>query len=265
MSRQGAELTPLLDPALLLAIREEIRVEVDHLAASQSFHGIEWYLPYFYSPGVSLLEHLPAEAALIVDDALDLFATLRELDLQVESLRAELEHTGELPRRFERSSFTADELKTKLLERRPALLGYGDLFGKTTSANTPLARSFAPGPRFGGKVKEIAADLVKLHNAGHAVVLATRQAARMRDVLQEVHLPAHVQSEVKTAPAPPASRWCKGSWAKVLWLKGIEGRGEGRGAGARKMAGGERKETRRQPPISNLQSLISQSPNLPIS
>jgi hypothetical protein len=158
------------------------------LAASESFHGIEWYLPYFYSPGVSLLEHLPAEAALIVDDALDLFATLRELDLQVEGLRAELEHTGELPRRFERSSFTADELKTKLLERRPALLGYGDLFGKTTSANTPLARSFAPGPRFGGKVKEIAADLLKLHNAGHAVALATRQAARMRDVLQEVHL-----------------------------------------------------------------------------
>jgi transcription-repair coupling factor (superfamily II helicase) len=223
----GAEHSPLLDPALLLAIREEIRVEADHLAASQSFHGIEWYLPYFYSPAVSLLEHLPTDATLIVDDALDLFATLRELDLQVESLRAELEHTGELPQRFGRSSFTADELKTKLLERRPALLGYGDLFGKTTSANTPLARSFAPGPRFGGKIKEIAADLVKVHNAGHAIVLATRQAARMRDTLQEVHLAGHVQSEVKTAPTPASVTLVQGILGEGFVLKGIEVRGEG--------------------------------------
>jgi len=260
----GEEHSPLLDPALLLAIREEIRVEVDHLAASASFHGIEWYLPYFYSPGVSLLEHLPAEAALIVDDALDLFATLRELDLQVEGLRAELEHTGELPRRFERSSFTADELKTKLLERRPALLGYGDLYGKTTSANTPLARSFAPGPRFGGKVKEIAADLLKMHNAGHAVALATRQAARMRDVLNEAHLPAHVQSEVKTAPAPASIMLVQGILGEGFVVKGIEARGEeesGRQGEGEKGSTGEGT-------VSNLQSpnlSISQSPNLSIS
>jgi transcription-repair coupling factor (superfamily II helicase) len=273
---QGEELTPLLDPALLLAIREEIRVEVDHLAASESFHGIEWYLPYFYSPGVSLLEHLPVEAALIVDDALDLFATLRELDLQVESLRTELEHTGELPRRFDRGSFTADELKTKLLERRPALLGYGDLFGKTTSANTPLARSFAPGPRFGGKIKEIAADLLKVHNAGHAVILTTRQAARVRDVLNEVHLPAHVQSEVKTAPAPASITLVQGILGEGFVVKGIVARGEGRGARGEEESGRARdKETRRQGEgetgeggegaISNLQSpnlIISQSHNL---
>ncbi len=245
----GEEHSLLLDPALLLAIREEMRVEVDHLAASQSFHGIEWYLPYFYSPPVSLLEHLPADAALIVDDALDLFATLRELDLQVESLRAELEHAGELPRRFERSSFTADELKAKLLERRPALLGYGDLFGKTTSANTPLARSFAPGPRFGGKVKEIAADLVKVHNAGHSIVLATRQAARMRDLLQEVHLGGHVQSEVKSAPAPTSVTLVQGILGEGFVMKGIEGRG----------ARGE-EESRSQGEETISQSPISQSP-----
>ncbi|MFZ1769842.1 MAG: transcription-repair coupling factor, partial [Caldilinea sp.] len=287
----GAEVTPLLDPGLLLAIREEMRLEVDHLANSQSFHGSEWYLPYFYSPAVSLLEHLPAEATLLVDDALDLFATLCELDLQVESLRAELEHTGELPRRFERSSFTADELKVKLLERSPALLGYGDLYGKTASANTPLARCFAPAPRFGGKVKEIAADLVKLHNAGHAVVLATRQAARMRDLVQEVHLAGHVQSEVKVAPEPASLTLVQGILGEGFVLKGIEGRGEGRGARedeetkrqgdkerGRQREGetgrGREEETRRQgdektettnlqSPISNLP--ISQSSNLPTS
>jgi transcription-repair coupling factor (superfamily II helicase) len=256
----GEQASPLLDPQLLLAIREEIRLEVDHLAASRSFHGIEWYLPYFYSPAISLLEHLPAETTLIVDDALDLFATLRELDIQADNLRAELLHTGELPHDFARSTFTADELRTKLLERRPALLGYGDLYGKTTSANTPLARAFAPGPRFGGKVKEIAADLVKLHNAGHAVVLATRQAARMRDVLQEVHLTSHVQSEVKAAPAPASVTLVQGILGEGFVIKGIEAKGEGE-----KGRRGEGERAGSNAPIANLQSPISQSPSLPIS
>lgn len=217
----GEQATPLLDPGLLLAIREEIRLEVDHLASSHSFHGIEWYLPYFYNPAISLLEHLPADATLIVDDALDLFATLRELDLQADSLRAELIHTGELPRDFARSTFTTDEIKTRLIDRRPALLGYGDLYGKTTSANTPLARAFAPGARYGGKVKEIAADLLKVHNANHAIVLATRQAARMRDVLQEVHLGGHVQSEVSTAPQPGSLTLVQGILGEGFVMKGI--------------------------------------------
>ncbi|MFO7632346.1 MAG: transcription-repair coupling factor [Caldilinea sp.] len=225
----GDQVTPLLDPGLLLAIREEIRLEVDHLSSSHSFHGIEWYLPYFYSPAISLLEHLPAEATLVVDDALDLFATLRELDVQADSLRTELIHAGELPREFVRSSFTADEMRVKLIERRPALLGYGDLYGKTTSANTPLARTFAPGPRFGGKVKEIAADLVKLHNAGHAAVLATRQAARMRDLVQEVHLGGHVQSEVTAAPRPASVTLVQGVLGEGFVIKGIE-RSDGQGA-----------------------------------
>lgn len=223
----GEQITPLLDPGLLLAIREEIRLEVDHLASSHSFHGIEWYLPYFYSPAISLIEHLPAEATLIVDDALDLFATLHELDIQAESLRAELIHAGELPRSFARSTFTTDEIRARLIDRQPALLGYGDLYGKTTSANTPLARSFAPGSRFGGKIKEIAADLVKVHNAGHTILLATRQAARMRDVLQEVHLGGHVQSGVTTAPQPGSVAVVQGILGEGFIVKGVEAKGEG--------------------------------------
>jgi transcription-repair coupling factor (superfamily II helicase) len=222
----GEEASPLLDPGLLLAIREEIRLEVEHLAASRSFHGIEWYLPYFYNPPVSLLEHLPTDAILIVDDALDLIATLRELDAQAQSLHAELVQAGETPRAFARSTFTAEEIQAKLLERKPALLGYGDLHGKSAGANTPLARAFAPGPRFGGKLKEIASDLIKLHNAGHAVVLATRQAARIGQLVEEVHLSSRVQHEIKTAPSPRSVTLVQGILGEGFIVKGIEAKGE---------------------------------------
>ena len=71
--------SPLHDPRLLLALREELRLEVDHLRSSQSFHGIEWYLPYAYAQPVSLLDHLGSDGLIVVDDPLDLFATVHEL------------------------------------------------------------------------------------------------------------------------------------------------------------------------------------------
>jgi transcription-repair coupling factor (superfamily II helicase) len=50
--------SPLQDPKLLLAVREELRQEVDHLRESQSFHGIEWYLPYLRTASCSWMTQL---------------------------------------------------------------------------------------------------------------------------------------------------------------------------------------------------------------
>jgi transcription-repair coupling factor (superfamily II helicase) len=207
--------SPLHDPRLLLALREELRLEVEHLRNSQSFHGIEWYLPYAYAQPASLLDHVGTDGLIIVDDPLDLFATLNELEQQAEGLRVELERSGELPRGFQRNYFTADELRKVLLERKPATLGYGDLYGKAASANTSLARSFAPGPRFGGKTKEIAAAIVKAHNSGHSSVLLSRQTARLRELLQEFHLVPQVLDQL-VVPPPAGS---------VSLLQGLLGEG----------------------------------------
>jgi hypothetical protein len=43
-------------------------------------------------------------ATLVVDDALDLFATLGELELQALGLQIELQRTGELPHGFASST-----------------------------------------------------------------------------------------------------------------------------------------------------------------
>ena len=219
---EGQETSPLHDAKLHLAIREELRLEVEHLHDSHSFHGVEWYLPYCYDQPASLIDYVGAEATLVVDDTLDLFATLQELEQQAEQLRVELERSGELPRGFARSYFTGEELRARLVERKPVLLGYGDLYGKTASANTPMARSLTPGPRFGGKTKEIAADIVKLHNAGHTVLLATRQAERLRSLLEEVHITTHVQALLAHPPAPRSVTLMHGVLGEGFILKGLE-------------------------------------------
>ncbi len=94
----GAEESPLLDPRLLLAVREELRLEVDHLSQGHSFHGIEWYLPYFYAQPATLVDYLPPASTLVIDDAAELVATLHDLEEQAAALHGELVRSGDLPR-----------------------------------------------------------------------------------------------------------------------------------------------------------------------
>lgn len=216
----GADVSPLLDPRLLLAIREELRLQVEQLSQGQSFHGIEWYLPYFYEQPASLLDYLDSDATLVVDDALDLFATIHELEAQAATLREELLRAGELPHAFAPSYFTGDELRSAFQSKRPLLLGYGDLFGKSTSANTELARSFAPGPRYGGKTKPIVADLLKARDHGEITLLATRQAARVQELLRENDLIVHVQSDLHHLPTQPITL-VQGVIGEGFVIKGI--------------------------------------------
>ncbi len=216
-----AAASPLFDPALLLVVREELRLQVDYLSQGHSFHGIEWYLPYFYDQPASLLDYLDADSTLVVDDALDLFATASELENQAISLREELLRTGELPHAFAPSYFTAEELRSALLAKKPLLLGYGDLYGKSSSANTTLARSFAPGPRYGGKTKPIAADLVKARDQGDQILLVTRQAARVQELLRENEIISHVQSDLRQLPTQPVTL-VQGVMGEGFVLKGLE-------------------------------------------
>jgi len=217
----GGRVSPLADPHLLLALREELRREVEFLAQGHSFHGVEWYLPYAYDQPASILDYVDAGATLVVDDALDLFATLAEQELQAQSLQVELLRTGELPHGFASSHFTVDELRARLAARRPVILGYGDLYGKASSANTPLARAFAPGPRFGGKIKEIAANVVKLHNSGERVILASRQAARLNEMLREEQITPDIRAELLTPPLANAVTVVQGVLGEGFVMRGV--------------------------------------------
>ena len=214
--------SPLMDPSLLLAVREELRLEVEQLSQGQSFHGVEWYLPYFYEQPTSLLDYLDGDATLVLDDSLDFFATVHELEGQAANLCEELQRSGELPHNFALPFFTGEELRSQLAQRNPILLGYGDLYGKNTDANTPLARSFAPGPRYGGKVKPIIDDLQKEQNQSHYTILATRQAARLQESLREADIIAHVQSDLTTPPAPGITL-VQGVLGEGFVMKGLTG------------------------------------------
>lgn len=213
----------LQDPSLLLAIRDELRLEVDHLAAGETFKGIEWYLPYFYAQPASLLDYLDQDARIIIEDGAALIETMQELSYQVDELRTELERSGELPKEFASSFFDIDDARQQILAQKPIILGFGDLDGKTSSDTTDLARCFSPGPRIGGKVKQIVSEVQKLHTAGHRLALVTRQAARVQELLGNADLTIHVESELTHSLKKQPLALVQGVVDEGFVMRGLDG------------------------------------------
>ncbi len=99
---------------------------------------------------------------------------------------------------------TLDELQTRLDAAQPIILGYGTLDGKDTDANSDLARSFVPGPRYGGKTKQIVADVAKLHARRRRRGLAHAPGRPPASLAADADIIAHVQSDLVAPPAPGA-------------------------------------------------------------
>jgi transcription-repair coupling factor (superfamily II helicase) len=229
MPRYGAAAQERLEALDKSTLHPPARHELDEqrrqLMEGTGFRGQEWYIPYLYSQPASLLDYLPADAMVIVDDGADLMVLGTELEAQAGQTQRDLITGGDLPANPLPPHFSWQQLQEPLHGRGPLLLGYGDLEGRTAPAGSPLARHFMPGPRFGGQVKQIVAEVEKQHEQGQRVVMVTRQAPRLADLFQEeAGRPLTVQDGVVAVPAPRAVQLVKGVLNEGWVLRGLEGR-----------------------------------------
>ncbi|MCS6842911.1 MAG: transcription-repair coupling factor [Caldilineales bacterium] len=177
---KALDLSPLHPPA-----RHDFEAELAQLLVGTGFKGQEWYVPYLYSQPASLLDYLGPTDLVLVDDGADLMVHVTELESQARQTQRDLTVGGELPANTQPSHWSWEELKPALTARRYLLLGHGDLEGRPVPAASPLSRHFVPGPRFGGQVRQIVAEVGKLHSQGQAVVMVTRQAPRLAELFLE--------------------------------------------------------------------------------
>jgi hypothetical protein len=103
-------------------------------------------------------------------------------------------------------------------EPQPALLLATAISTARRAAPTRRWRAaFAPGPRFGGKIKEIAANVVKLHNAGERRDSCLTPGRTLRDMLSKISIcPRRPEPNCSRRRWPARSPWCKVCWARGL-------------------------------------------------
>jgi transcription-repair coupling factor (superfamily II helicase) len=188
---------------------------VVRLSQGTTFSGIEYYLPFFYNGDNgrhagpqphSVLDYLPDNALVFVEDPEELAAVVDELEVQARTLKQDLISLGDLPENWPDPYFGWPTLARALATRQPLTLGFTQLRpaesvngrngsagrGPQSSVEQKLdpapyyfQHTFAPGPAYGGQVKNVLPEVVKRKKQGERLVLVSRQSARLAHLLNE--------------------------------------------------------------------------------
>jgi transcription-repair coupling factor (superfamily II helicase) len=151
------------------------------LADGLPFAGIELYLPELHPTAATVLDYLPPDAVILVEDWRDVESAGLEAVSQMTSLRDAQVRSGELPRGWESPLLVSwERLEQQLTTRPVSILGHNG-----RSDGHPVSLAFQAAPRYGGQLHEVIADCQQWSQAGQTVILVSRQAQRIADLFAE--------------------------------------------------------------------------------
>lgn len=165
------------------------------LAEQRRFQGIEFYLPYLYAHPATLLDYIPDAALLVIEDWNEVEAQAQALEVQAEEVRGDLQARHELPSGVTPPYVAWQTLRERLFARPRLLLDYA-------SPEQAIALPFAPGPRYGGQLRKVIIELFRQRDQDARIVVVTRQAARLADLLHEHQFYIKPVDEVRHPPEP---------------------------------------------------------------
>lgn len=200
--------------------QSEYRADLERLEAGEMVKGMEFYIPYLYSQPGHLLDFLPAQGLLVIEDVSELNEAVLELLKQAEESRETGRRTGDLPQNFVDALWSWDEVKPKLMERLDLELAYGaDMPAGEEEAET-IGEMFSYAPRYGGRLKHILAECIEMAQAGDRVIMVSRQAKRLVELFREAGKPIAECDEITAVPAPGTVSVVRGVLAEGWVLNG---------------------------------------------
>ena len=213
------------------------------LAAGTPFRGIEFYLPLLHSPPASLLDYLPPDAWIVLDDAGEIGDTWSEFEEQAVELRHNADDAGTLPPDFPIPYVTWDEWREELAHRgilslseeisyeeetpgpgppRSAAEVFEEARRHSPLTNTPTHQlPLATGPRFGGQLKSFMDHIAQIRQMGDAAVVVSRQAQRLSELWAQRDHMRHPVAELTELPAPRSLIFVQGALDDGWVLHGV--------------------------------------------
>jgi transcription-repair coupling factor (superfamily II helicase) len=148
----------------------------------------EFYIPILHPTPASLLDYLPRDehnsTLVLVDDTQAVRDTAMEIEEQAAGLRRDYVQDGELPESFPTPYLSWSEIEDTLAGKQTIDLGYSIEPDEAILAPAIAAR-FAPGPRFGGRLKPVMEHLTELTSRNEIIVIVSRQSARLQELWVE--------------------------------------------------------------------------------
>jgi len=177
--------------------RQQMGEQIEKIGQGNYFEGLAYYMPYLYPRPATLLDYMPANALVLLDDLPALESAAVTLENQATRLRAEMVRDGDLPQDFTAPYLPWPDLLARLGRVHTIGLGYA-----RDEQGHPLGQAFAAPPAYGGQLHEALADIADMHREGQRLVIVTRQAERVADLLREQQLYVTPGESLADVPAP---------------------------------------------------------------
>jgi len=152
----------------------------------------EFHLPLLHSTPASLLDYLPRNALVLIENSEAVFNTINQIEEQAVALRKDYVEDGTLPKDFPVPYLSIDQIQDSLPKSRTLELG-----PVSAGQSSGLAEKFIPNPRFGGQLRQVMEYLSEQATQGDLIILISRQISRLEELWQDQY---HPKSPVKHSP-----------------------------------------------------------------
>jgi len=205
--------------------------DLPSMVAGELSPNIEFYLPMIYSRPASLLDYLPEDGLVVVDDCPTLKTAVVELHAHAEQIA---EDQPSLPPDYPSPIFSWEELEEDLGARQLLVLGEGTGGREDPRRNlSEMADAFRPGPRFGGQVRPFLSQLQQARRDDERLIVVSSQAQRLADLWRdrrrqdtsavfEEAAPWQVVEALPELPEPGAVTFVRGSLLEGFQLERLE-------------------------------------------
>jgi transcription-repair coupling factor (superfamily II helicase) len=193
----------------------------EHLEVGEYFKGMEFHLPSLYSQAATLLDYLPVNTLVLIDNLPGVDSAAKALEAQAIDLRTELTEEGRIAADFPAPYRPWSELCQSLASLTTLVLGYdvqvedaciGELSDLDRTRRSPP--SFHPAPRYGGRVQQLVEDSCRFKASGQRMVIVSRQAQRLSNWFEEAGQSVVPTSGVPELPATAGLTLIQGALAE---------------------------------------------------
>ncbi|MBN2550554.1 MAG: transcription-repair coupling factor [Anaerolineales bacterium] len=178
---------------VLITPAREFLIGPDTPALNESEAYSEFMLPRLHPAPASLLDYLPRQALVLIEDQQMLEETINEVEEQALAMRQDFIQEGTLEADFPIPYLTWSEILDSLGGHLSMELGSLSNQPASEPLSPPgpdqghlsLADRFTPGTRFGGRLKPVLEHMTEHHQAGEQIVIVSRQCGRLREFWTE--------------------------------------------------------------------------------
>jgi len=178
--------------------REFLISDSENLDLLEGIDVSEFHIPRLHKTPASILDYLPRDALVIIDNESTFHETVTEIEEQSISLRKDYIEDGTIPDDAPIPYLTWDQIQDSLPPVRTIILGPVTGTNEIGDIQYKLSKHFSPNPRFGGQIKPILEHLKEVSSSGNQLVIVSRQTQRLEVLWDEYEKPTGVGSTKPT-------------------------------------------------------------------